>query len=226
MQEDLSALIHQRAPDKEGRARAPEPDYDLSLDWDLDVDREYAWRKMQSNGQEFHRWLTAGPGRTWAPALGLTLDPAAPPSVARGKDGVTPAVEIHSVRTALRRGARGATVTELVVAITQRRFGWLDAKKQRRIDADTRPDAVARAVRGKSDFPFRRGCTVLIDPSTMSVRRVIRTRGTVADDALLEELRAFLAGEDPDPANAFAGLRHDLDFAGDESFARLHRLLP
>jgi hypothetical protein len=223
MQEDLGALIHQRGL-KEDRAHAPATPYDLSLDWDLEVDREYAWRKMRDNGQEFHRWLTEGPGRTWAPALGLTLDPAAPPSVARGKDGTTPAVEVHSVRTALRRGTRGAIVTELVVAITQRRLGWLDAKKQERIDRDTRPDASARAAAAKSDFRFRRGCTVLIDPSTMEVRRVIRTPGTVADDGLLEELRAFLTGEDPDPPNAFAGMRHGLE-DDEESFARLHRLV-
>ncbi|HVR28140.1 MAG TPA: hypothetical protein VMS86_01285, partial [Thermoanaerobaculia bacterium] len=227
IREDLSSLIHQRAPGKDERARAPEPDYDLSVDWDLEVDREYAWRRMQSNGQEFHRWLTAGPGRSWAPALGLTLDPGAPPSVARGRGGVTPAVEIHSVRTALRRGARGAIVTELVVAITQRRFGWLDRERQRSIDGDALPGAVERAsAAARSDFRFRRGATILIDPSTMEVRRVIRTRGTVADDGLLEELRAFLAGEDPDPPHAFAGLRHDSADAGDETFARLHRLTP
>jgi hypothetical protein len=116
-------------------------------------------------------------------------------------------------------------VTELVVAITQRRFGWLDANQQRKIDGDSRPGAAERAA-ANSDFRFRRGCTVLIDPSTMEVRRVIRTAGTVADDGLLENLRAFLTGEDPDPPNAFAGLRHGPDQDDDESFARLHRLAP
>jgi hypothetical protein len=225
MQRDLSVLIHQRAPEKATRERAPEPEYDLSVDWDLDIDREQAWRRMRDNGKEFHRWLTEGPGRTWAPALGLTLDPGAPPSVARAPDGRTPSVEVHSVRTALRRGARGALVTELVVAITQRRFGWFDAKRQQKFDGDGRADAAQRAAAGKSDFLFRRGCTVLIDPSTMDVRRVIRTRGDVADDALLEELRAFLTGEDPDPPNAFAGLHRALGDDDEEGFARLHRLV-
>lgn len=48
------------------------------------------------------------------------------------------------------------------------------------------------------DFKYRTGCTVLIDPATQEVRRVIRTAGTVADNTELDRIRRYLLGETKD----------------------------
>jgi hypothetical protein len=203
MQRDLRPLV------KQGEAE--------SLDWTLEEDdRKRTFDKMRANAARFHAWLTSGPGRDWIPALGLTLNPKAPPSVARGKNG-EPAIEIHSVRTAMRRGERNAIVPELVVEIAQRRFGWFDRSQQQRQDQTQSPGNITTG-----DFRFRRGCTMLIDPRTFDVRRVIRTPGTVESDELLEQLRRFLTGEDPNPEHAFAGRPRRT--GDEETFARLHRL--
>ncbi|MEK6261343.1 MAG: hypothetical protein AABP62_22310 [Planctomycetota bacterium] len=189
----------------------------ISLDWTLEEDRQQSYEKMQANAKKFHTWLTVGPGRDWIPALGLTLNPEAPASVARSGTSGIPAIEVHSVRTALRRGARNSIVPELVVEIAQRRFGWFDRNEQLRQDQAQTPGSITT-----SDFRFRRGCTLLINPRSFDVRRVIRTPGTVESDDLLEQLRRFLTGEDPNPEHAFAGI--PLDENDDETFARLHRL--
>jgi hypothetical protein len=150
--------------------------------------------------------------------LRLTRSKSAPPSVYRDPEGA-PEIEIHAVRTALRRGAKGSLVTELVVEITQRRRGWFDAEVQRQVDSGDRP----LEEDDEGDFTFRRGCTILISPGTMEVRRVIRTQGDIADDEELERVRLFLTREDPAPNNAF----HAEPFRGlgeEETIARLHRL--
>ena len=84
-----------------------------------------------------------------------------------------PAVEVHSVRTALRRSRRGAIVTDLVVEITQRRRGYFDEDVQRRKDAE------GAEPQDQGDFRYRSGCTLLIDLDTMGIRRVIRTPSAI-----------------------------------------------
>ena len=77
-------------------------------------------------------WLREGDslGRDYARLFGLVIDRReAPPTVSRGKDG-GPAVEIHAVRPAIRRTARGMTSTDLVIEITQRRDGYFDKEEQ------------------------------------------------------------------------------------------------
>ena len=88
-----------------------------------------------------------------------------------GKYG-EPAIEIHAVRPALRRTIDGGAHTDIVVEITQRRRGYFDPGIQEAADA-----ADARADPPKPDFIYRAGCTVLIDPRSVEIRRVIRTRG-------------------------------------------------
>ena len=53
------------------------------------------------------------------------------------------------------------------------------------------------------DFKYRAGCTLLIDPEEMQIRRVIRTPGTVADDDELDRMRRYLL-DGLTPPNAFA----------------------
>jgi hypothetical protein len=73
----------------------------------------------------------------------------------------------------------------------------------------------------EGDFRFRAGCTLIINPVTMEVRRVMRTAGTIADDVQLERLRRFLTEGGLDPANAFDSARSAL--RAREPFALLHR---
>jgi hypothetical protein len=111
--------------------------------------------------------------------------------------------------------------TDLVIEITQRRDGYFDEDEQKARDEPA-------AARGKPDFNYRAGATILIDPSTSEVRRVIRTPGTIADDDQLARVRRFLDGGDG-TGNAFDGGRplslRDRDPGHrDEPFALLHRM--
>ncbi len=181
--------------------------------WDLDTDRFQTWLGMDQNSSVLWAWLVRGKGRGLAPAFGLVLDEAAAPrTVFRTKQGV--AVEVHSVRTAVRRTPRGSPATDLVVELTQRRRGYFDPGKQKRMDAlpaGREPD--------KEDFVYRAGCTLLINRNTMEVRRVIRTPGTIADNRELARMRRFLAGG-REPAHAVAPAR--LALGAREPFALLH----
>jgi hypothetical protein len=158
-----------------------------------------------------------GPGRKLAPALGLVLDvDSPPPTVFRSPTSENRvAVEVHSVRSAVRRSPRGGTVTDFVVEITQRRRGYFDPDKQKQMDSagsNPGPD-------DKGDFRYRAGCTLLINPATMEVRRVIRTTGTIADDLHLSRIRQFLTGE-LQAGNAFDAAPTALKAR--EPFALLH----
>jgi hypothetical protein len=170
---------------------------------------------VEQNAAALWAWLVNGPGRKLAPAIGIELNNAIKNrnTIFRSQTSQgTLAVEVHSVRTALRRTPRGATVSDLVVEITQRRRGYFDAKLQAAMDKGE-PDE-------KYDFRYRAGCTLLIDPQTMNVRRVIRTPGTIADNDQLERVRRFLTGE-LKPNNAFDRARSAM--TAREPFALLHR---
>ena len=106
-------------------------------------------------------------------------------------------------------------LSDLVVEITQRRRGYFEREKQAQMDAG--PPLPARE---RGDFLYRAGCTLLMDPRTMNVRRVIRTPGTIADNRQLERVRRFLV-EGLEPVNAFARARDVVDAR--EPFALLHR---
>ncbi len=154
--------------------------------WNLESDRYNTWEGVRVNNAVLWSWLMKGKGRNLLPAAGLVVDGPVPPTVFRSSSGQV-AVEVHSVRTALRRSPRGATVSDLVVEITQRRRGYFDPKVQESKDALQPSDQLE-----DQDFIYRAGCTLLINPVTMQVRRVIRTRGTVTDDEELERVRQFL----------------------------------
>ena len=87
--------------------------------------------------------------------------------------------------------------------------------------------ARSHAKRSPPDFYYRAGATILVDPTTSEVRRVIRTPGTIADDRELDQVRAYLRSEGG-LRNAFDGeapsLRHRDYGAREEPFALLHQL--
>lgn len=182
--------------------------------WNLDSDRHRTWEGVDDNAAALWGWLM-GKGRKLLPVLGLCLDePDLPATIFRSRTTGLPAVEVHSVRTALRRSQRGAIVSDLVVEIMQRRRAYFDA------NAQTQRDANGVEANDNGDFRYRAGCTVLIDPVTMNVRRVIRTPGTIRDDAELERIRRFLT-DGTEPGNAFWLPQSSLKEA--EPFAMLHK---
>jgi hypothetical protein len=129
-----------------------------------------------------------------------------------------PAVQVHSVRMASRRGKRGQVEREYVVELIQSRRGYFDADVQTAKDASPLP--IPDNERG--DFRFRCGCTLLIDAKSFEIRRVIRTRSRVTDDHALDEMRSFLLGRARNPLNAFddpprPGVKEP------NAFAHLHR---
>ncbi len=67
---------------------------------------------------------------------------------------------------------------------------------------------------------YRAGCTLLLNPKTLEIRRVIRTRGDIADDSGLEEMRTYLT-EKMQRMNSYDGVEKMLRTK--EPFALLHR---
>lgn len=186
--------------------------------WNLESDRYATWEGIELNATVLWGWLMKGKGRALLHSIGLVTDEDnPPPTVFRSRSTGSVAVEVHSVRTALRRTPRGATVSDLVVEITQRRRGYFDRDAQKQMDAPGQPPLQDPPY----DFKYRAGCTLLINPVTMEVRRVIRTRGTIADNRELERVRRFLVDGGLEPPNAFNRAR-DLVNAR-EPFALLHR---
>jgi hypothetical protein len=182
--------------------------------WNLESDRYKTWEGADDNAKVLWHWLM-DKGHGLLPALGLVVDEASPPTVFRSRYTRRPSVEVHSVRTALRRSPRGSTATDLVVEITQRRRGYFVEEKQREKDAASTEPA------DDGDFRYRAGCTVLIDPVTMRVRRIIRSPGTVDDDRQLARLRHFLTVGGIEPDTTFWLTRDALQ--AEEPFALLHR---
>jgi hypothetical protein len=188
--------------------------------WNLEGDRLKTWQGVRANAKVIWHWLVdpGKPGRTLAPIFfGIDfLSDKTPPTVYRMRRDGDVATEVHSVRTSVRRGARGGTVTDLVVEITQRRRGYFDPQVQ--LEKDHPGDV---APLGKGDFTYRSGCTLILNPATRELRRVIRTAGTISDDAALERVRKYLVEGGLPPSNALSGLRNQLE--SPEPFALLHR---
>ncbi|MCC6227822.1 MAG: hypothetical protein IT432_01190 [Phycisphaerales bacterium] len=164
--------------------------------------------------------------REWVPALhdrpeiasllGLALGVSAPKSVRRRHDGRTedavPSIRIRSVRPARRVHQDGRTVIDLVVEMTQDRYGYTDA--QRQSDADRNGperDAGGKAI--NYDFIMRGGCTLLIDMERGQCRYCVQ-KDILSQDRL-DELRRWREG------GADVGAKTDLRIT--EPFATLHR---
>src|SRR2546430_2740047 len=121
--------------------------------------------------------------------LGLALGTDSPRSLYRRKG--KPEVEVHSVRVARRNTPQGTIVTDLVVAILQRRRGYSSADRKK--EADER--AADPPAEDQGDFSFYGGCTLLIDPSDSRIRLAI-TKHILSESRLHRE-RAFRTGAHP-----------------------------
>jgi hypothetical protein len=201
-----------------------------ALAWSLDSDRLEAWKSARENAVILWKWLAApgGKGRKIAPLLGIVLSTDAAPTINRSDRTGEPSVEIHSVRPALRRSARGASIRHLVVEIMQRRRGYFD--KNRQADMDLY-DPRRIPEKEHFDFMFWAGCTLLFDPEKHEILRVIRTpgingaprnlvEGTIADNDQLDRVRNFLLSGRLGRPNAFDGPGQVMK--NREFFAALH----
>lgn len=183
----------------------------------LSMSRYNTWLDADRQAAMFHRWLMAEDWSWLARALGLVVDVSSlPKTISASRRNPNRAnVEIHSVRTAMKRGPLGFPEQHIVVVVTQWRAGFLDVGKQQAIDQQ--PGGWNALDR---DFKYRAGCTLLIEPDEMGIRRVIRTPGNVADEDELKRMRRYLL-DGLTPANAFAPIIERLGDAA-EPFALLH----
>lgn len=180
----------------------------------LSMPRFDTWLDADKQAAMFHSWLV-DEDLTWLSlALGLVVDVGDLPMTISSRGGRAN-IEIHSVRTAMKQGALGWPEQHMVVVLTQWRAGFFDKDKQKA--KDQVPDSANDPER---DFKYRAGCTLLIDPEEMQIRRVIRTPGTVADEDELDHMRDYLLGG-LTPPDAFAPVAARFA-ATAEPFAFLH----
>jgi hypothetical protein len=173
-----------------------------------------AWLDADKQAAMFHGWLMDEDWTWLSMALGLVVDTSGMPKTIASKGGRAN-IEVHSVRTAMKQGALGWPEQHMVVVLTQWRAGFFDKDKQKK------KDRLANAANdAERDFKYRAGCTLLIDPEEMQIRRVIRTPGTVADEDELNRMRDYLLG-DLTPPDAFAPVAARFA-ASAEPFAFLH----
>jgi hypothetical protein len=183
---------------------------------DPTADRQALFDRMRADAARVHELvldptlLPAGCDR----ALGVRLDPAAPRSIPRDDRG-RPVVEVHAVRPAFRVGPDGQTVADLLVEITQRRFGYFDPAIQDAVDAGK------ASLPAKPNFVYRGGCTLVIDLKAGQVQYAVVKSVHTDDDTRLKLQRQYATRATE--ANALM-----LTYAGDtgeaaEPFAVLHR---
>lgn len=156
------------------------------------------------------------------------LNPSTSPifTINDGKDGM--AVEVHSVRTTRRAGPDGQDIRQLVIEVTQRRWGYFTTEDQEKYDVMPMAErlvaieaAKVAAAKGAGPgppetFTFRGGATLIIDLRDQKLRYVIRKR--IDDNQRLKAQREFLLAADAgDTAFTYNRGR------ANEPFALLHR---
>jgi len=153
----------------------------LVPDWDMRADRQEIHEQLRKSRAELHERVMSPAGRTAAAAAHIVLDDPLP-SIYCTDDGV-PAVEIHSVRPTRRLGPDGQALTELVIEMTQRRRGYLNADDQKKVDEGLIDPP-------EPDFIMRGGCTLLVDPSTGQVRYCVYKN--ITSENRLNRMRVLL----------------------------------
>jgi hypothetical protein len=202
-----------RATTQRKRAGGP----DILTPTGLQMPRLGIWRDADNQAKVFHGWLLDEDWRWMSDALGLVVEVGnLPRTISANKKKPNLAnVEIHAVRTAMKRGALGWSEPHMVVVITQWRAGFFDKGKQKEKDQQ-----VGAWGDPERDFRYRAGCTLLFDPEGMQIRRIIRTPGTVDNDDELDRMRRYLL-DGLTPPNAFAPVAARFSSTA-EPFALLH----
>jgi hypothetical protein len=145
--------------------------------WRLRGDRYASFVQVAQFRKRFHSWLLRDrhlrEGRD--EFLGLSLEADAPSGIRRNATG--PVFEVHSIRPCQRIGPDGQVLRDTVVEIVQKRLGFFDEAEQCRVDKDPAiavdPKLYKRA-KARSDFEFRGGCTLIIDPDSGDIRYCIK----------------------------------------------------
>jgi hypothetical protein len=153
--------------------------------WDKRSDPEQIFLQARESRRALHEWLIDPKARAAAQAARLLMDKLEKnrtDAVYRDGDGL-PMLEIHSIRPARRIGPDNQTVTELVIEITQRRRGYFDVEKQRKVES-------GELAPTEPDFILRGGCTLLVDPGTAKVRYCIYK--DVTSQNRLDRMRRYL----------------------------------
>ncbi|MBW8876966.1 MAG: hypothetical protein JF614_18530 [Acidobacteria bacterium] len=186
----------------------------LPPDWSVSSDRQKIQQNMETSARAVHDWLLSDNGRSMGRLVGLAIEPTAPFSIERSPKNGLPKFEVHSVRPARRQGPDGQTLSDLVIEVTQKRRGYLDAGFQQRVDTEPMDSPPPE------DFWFRGGCTLLVDLESREVRYCIG-KG-IESPARLEAQRTFLGGPADGSLHAtyFGDPRRQ---APAEPFAMLHR---
>ncbi|PWR21008.1 hypothetical protein [Zavarzinia compransoris] len=156
--------------------------------------RTQSFRQSEKNREEVFKWIYQSDGHdaAWEATLGVhfsvkpdhwrnTIHISA--ALTKKYGWPAPAVEVHSVRTARRAGPDGQDLRQLVITVTQRRRGFLDAAVQAEQEDDPGGEK-------PGDFIFRGGATLIVDLRDGRIRYAIRKR--IDDDARLMRQRAFL----------------------------------
>jgi hypothetical protein len=164
----------------------------------LSMTRRELWLEADRQAALFHAWLLDEDVAWLANCLGLVVFSVNLPQTVSSRNGRAN-VEIHSVRTVMKRGPLGWAEKYLVVVVTQRRVGYFDTKTQ--AEKDQTPGAWRDP---NPDFKYRAGCTLLIDPERTQIKRVVRTPHRIDEREGLDRLREYLANGLSAP-NAFAG---------------------
>jgi hypothetical protein len=136
--------------------------------WNRGSDPEKVFLQTMEYRRTLHQWFMDPGALAAAEAAHLQMDKLEKnktDAVYRDKDGL-PELEVHSIRPARRIGPGGQTVTELVIEMTQRRRGYYNAEKQRKVES-------GELAPMEPDFVFRGGCTLLVDLETARVRYCI-----------------------------------------------------
>jgi len=153
-------------------------------------DRLEIAQQEQNNRIVIHDWfMTADDGRAstvgdWEKLLGIRFRSGGLLSI--NHKGDYPAVEVHSARVARRTGPTGRQSRELLIELTQKRFGYFNENVQRDVDNGT------LAAKPRPDFIMRGGSTLVIDLTDASLRYTIRKR--IDDENRLARLRKWWLG--------------------------------
>ncbi|MBR0756366.1 hypothetical protein JQ604_29665 [Bradyrhizobium jicamae] len=165
---------------------------EIDLDLVPHYSRDAIIESSEQNRRKVWNWLVQPDpkqpkiDRRWEEALGVYfVMPKGRESIFESWDG-GPAVEVHSVRTTRRSGPDGQDVRQLVIEVTQRRRGYLDADVQAKVDAGGR--------KPKPDFIFRGGATLIIDLRENRLRYIMRKR--IDDAQRLSDQRDLLLQPD------------------------------
>lgn len=185
---------------------------------DPELDTEPLYKRSEihaqalKNARVFHAWIAGQPD--FCAALGLFVDPAeTPATVARDRRG-KPAIQVHSLRSSRRATAGGSSLRQLVVGLSQRRFGFFDPDEQ------ARRDAPGSAPCTEGDFLLRGGVTIMFDLGGKRERSLLERATYVVRQPIGEATLAAARDYRVDRASGSLGMT----YAGDEGLEPLGML--